>query len=361
MLMLMLMLYFYIYYDNDMETNMINSKKLFAAVAFLSLSININNAESSEDPFSKITKESKGRIVSFLTDAEDFTNFGDVCRDFEECANKARKTQIVHLDASLITKKNIEELKKFGALRLKVEPSDLNHERMKLVGQVVNVIELDLSDDPSSGVLELSDEPLQDEWLKEVGKLTKLTSLNLSLDLEITDEGLRELENLINLAWLNLYQCENITGEGFAQAKFINLSWLNLSHCDITNSGLLIISNKFTKLTFLSVGAMRVNDEGLKDISKLANLDSLSLTHSKITDIGLKEVAKLPNLTKLALLSCNNITDAGLKVIAKLTNLTVVYLPEGKITQAGVDYLQKQLPKLRIVWHVTHLPELPQE
>ena len=66
---------------------------------------------------------------------------------------------------------------------------------------------------------------------------------------------------------------------------------------------------------------------------------------TKITNRGLKEVSKLTKLTYLNLRYIDEITDAGLKELAKCKQLENLYL--GKWLDAPVE-LQKALPKCKI-------------
>ena len=93
-----------------------------------------------------------------------------------------------------------------------------------------------------------------------------------------------------------------------------------------------------------------MDDEGLKEVAKLQNLERLILavhpdnaydkSKTKITDEGLKEIAKLQNLTSLSL-SRSQIMDEGLKEIAKLQKLKSLTLNSTHITDEGLVELAK--------------------
>ena len=77
----------------------------------------------------------------------------------------------------------------------------------------------------------------------------------------------------------------------------------------------------------------------------LARVTELDLAFTQITDKGLKEVSKLPQLQRLYL-NGTPITDASLKALAGLPQLTALNLWRTKITDAGLMELAK-FPRLR--------------
>ena len=102
------------------------------------------------------------------------------------------------------------------------------------------------------------------------------------------------------------------------------------------------------KVTFVVFEFTKLTDAGLKEVSKLQNLEKLSLP-KQITDEGLKEVAQLQKLTYLHLTFCDQISDAGLKELAKLKKLKFLSLVNTQVTDAGVAELRKALPNCRII------------
>ena len=113
--------------------------------------------------------------------------------------------------------------------RLKVEAIDVSS-KGSLIGLLKaypNLEKLDLS-----SVRYLVD----DDVLKQVAKLTQLTSLNLDGCEEITD--LEPLADMTQLTSLNLYECSEITNLA-PLAKLTQLTSLNLEGCEeITDEGL---------------------------------------------------------------------------------------------------------------------------
>jgi hypothetical protein len=90
-----------------------------------------------------------------------------------------------------------------------------------------------------------------------LAKLTKLTTLNLQSDANITNDSLTKLTNLTNLT---LTRNRGITDDGLN--KLMNLSKLKLQNCNITDDGIKNLAN----LTFLdSESFWKLTDDGLID------------------------------------------------------------------------------------------------
>ncbi|HEY1066558.1 MAG TPA: hypothetical protein VGE52_10630, partial [Pirellulales bacterium] len=98
--------------------------------------------------------------------------------------------------------------------------------------------------------LSLRDLGVGDEGLKSIGKLTKLTLLDLSENTTITDAGLAELTGLVNLERLELW------------------------HTSVTDAGLASLV-KLPKLKTLVLEDIRITDAGLKTLAKLPALETL--------------------------------------------------------------------------------------
>jgi hypothetical protein len=95
--------------------------------------------------------------------------------------------------------------------------------------------------------LHLEESGVNDQNMKQLGKLHSLTGLKLK-DTQITDEGLREIAGLTSLTWINLENC-------------------------------------------------KVTDAGLKHLSKLSKLEYLEVEGTQITPAGEKRIKEiLPNL-----------------------------------------------------------------
>ena len=122
-------------------------------------------------------------------------------------------------------------------------------------------------------------------------------------------------------------------------AHLEKVKWFNHAN-EINDEGLRDVA-KLTQLERLSLYRTKITDKGLKELADLTHLKRLDLGKTKITDAGLKEVVKFAQLEQLQL-DNTSITDAGLKELAKLPKLTVLSLDGSKITDAGLKELTGQ-------------------
>jgi internalin A len=213
--------------------------------------------------------------------------------------------------------------------------------------------------DPSNPQNVIVEKAIRETLKKPKGELTKadlvkVTSLNLAND-NITDEGLKQVATLKNLTRLSLEHCKQYTDVGLKEvAKLKSLTYLQLDYAKITDVGLTEVA-KLNNLTELWVSYIAITDAGLEELAKLEKLTKLIPYQSGhyITVAGYKEMAKLKNLTRLDL-GYHPINDAGLKELAKLKNLTSLNLNYCRqTTKAGVAELQKALPKCSIASNPT--------
>ena len=147
------------------------------------------------------------------------------------------------------------------------------------------------------------------------------------------------------------------TGE-LTKADLIKVTFVVFEFTKLTDAGLKEVS-KLQNLEKLSL-PKQITDEGLKEVAQLQKLTYLHLTDTKITAAGLKEVAKLQQLEKLHLTFCDQISDAGLKKLAKLKKFKFLSLVNTQVTDAGVAELRKALPNCKI-YRSPLPPLLPQQ
>ena len=120
--------------------------------------------------------------------------------------------------------------------------------------------------------------------------------------------------------------------------KLKSLTSLNMDGIKVTYAGVLEIAALKT-LTHLSLNFTDVTDSGLKELAKkLTSLTTLEMRGTKVTDAGLKELAILTNLTTLEM-GHTKVTDVGLKELAILTNLVQLRLDGTNVTDAGLKEL----------------------
>jgi len=93
----------------------------------------------------------------------------------------------------------------------------------------------------------------------------------------------------------------------------------------------------------------KVTDAELKQLLKgLENLEDLDLYRTNITDAGLEHVKGLKHLRYLNLHWQKKVTDAGLEHLKGLESLQHLDLRGTKVTDGGVENLQRALPNCKI-------------
>jgi hypothetical protein len=123
---------------------------------------------------------------------------------------------------------------------------------------------------------------------------------------------------------------------------------LGLTGSSITDAGLKRLGS-LPELHNLYLGDTQVSDAGMAELARFPRLSILHIGGPAITvtDAGLKSVARLP-LIDFRLGQCP-ITDAGLDALHEMKTLRHLYIPQTKVTRAGVERLHKALPECRIV------------
>ena len=170
---------------------------------------------------------------------------------------------------------------------------------------------------------------------------------------EATDSTLAHLKAFPDLKRLFIGSCP-VTDEGLANLKELtHLEQLELSQGDaaqarkITDAGLVHLQ-ECTNLKDLRLVGIPITDAGLASLKRMTQLETLDLYGTKITDKGLAQVKGLTSLRQLALGNNPKMTDEGLAQLKGLTNLRELDLRQTEVTDAGVEDLQKALPKVKI-------------
>jgi Leucine-rich repeat (LRR) protein len=183
---------------------------------------------------------------------------------------------------------NVENLSALGLSDAEVTPAALR--RLKSAARLTN---LDITRCPH----------LDDDALAAIGELSQLHHLTLTGD-TITDDGLAHLNRLFDLNSLTL-SSSHITGAGLGSLTALaRLNHLMLHGKNVSNDTFAHLS-QFPKLNYLYLdgsGAdhFRINDEGLKLIGKVPNLQTIFFVSTGITDEGvitLSELSRLHNVS----------------------------------------------------------------
>lgn len=133
----------------------------------------------------------------------------------------------------------------------------------------------------------------------------------------------------------------------FGNVNGVDLNPLKTENRQITDADLRHLRS-FPRLNHLVLKNCRqITDEGLAELSGLANLQYLYLNDTPVTDAGLVHLAGLSRLEELSL-THTQVTGPGLVQLSGLTKLDYLYLYSNRIPPDGIDEIQKALPKCRI-------------
>jgi hypothetical protein len=94
-------------------------------------------------------------------------------------------------------------------------------------------------------------------------------------------------------------------------------------------------------------GETTANDERMRLVARMTNLEHLDVGMSRVTDEGLKALAALPKLKHLNVMA-TRVTDAGLKTLASMKSLKKVVADGSKVTRRGIAQVRKMRPDLVI-------------
>jgi Leucine-rich repeat (LRR) protein len=165
-----------------------------------------------------------------------------------------------------------------------------------------------------------------------------------SVPIEFTDDDLNSVPDLPFRFRLELMFAHEVTDRGLKNiSRLKNLEGISLGHTRITNAGLKHLAG-LKNLTALNLGYIKVSDDGAAILGNFKGLISLSLLDAPISDTGLKRLTNLDKLENLDL-SHTKVTDEGLKCLKSFKSLTYVDLAGTCITDAGV----KELAELKNV------------
>ncbi|CAG5011670.1 hypothetical protein DYBT9275_04997 [Dyadobacter sp. CECT 9275] len=128
--------------------------------------------------------------------------------------------------------------------------------------------------------------------------------------------------------------------------NLIEVSAVNAADFGDEQLGLLI--PLADQIAWLKLGRTKISDNGLKELSKLKNLNKLHLEHTAVTDAGLVHLKDLSKLEYINLVD-TKVTDSGLKSVMQVKNLKSVYVWRSAVTDSGVVQIARSYPKIQIV------------
>jgi len=179
---------------------------------------------------------------------------------------------------------------------------------------VTDVVVARLRGTPRIKVLRCEACGITDAGTRVLAGLDSLEFLSLT-QLDVGDKALDNVSRLKNLKRLKLARCPNVTAEGLAElAECHGLVQLDLRDCT------------------------QVDDNWLRQISKLTTLRDLKLNSPKITDAGLAGLEPLTHVAVLGLDDCTGISNAGFAIVQSMPEMTFFSACRTPIGDAGLAH-----------------------
>lgn len=140
--------------------------------------------------------------------------------------------------------------------------------------------------------------------------LAKLLHLDLRWN-PVTDETVASLVKLTTLKNLVLGECPGITSVGVEMlSSLVNIEVLSLERTMVSVKGLQKLHG-MTRIRSLSLAnCSRISDEALPIVAQMTSLKTLALSRCGVSDSGVTALRALPQLTELDLSYCLQVTGA---------------------------------------------------
>ncbi|MEL6106072.1 MAG: hypothetical protein AAFU85_08550 [Planctomycetota bacterium] len=145
-----------------------------------------------------------------------------------------------------------------------------------------------------------------------------------------------------------------VADEGAATiATLPSLIHLRLRESPLTDEGLRLLG-ECRSIRILNLPQCAATSEGIRALSKLPSLRSLRLGGPRFDADAAQAIAALVSLRQIHLIGVP-IDDAGLRAIANLPKLQSLYVDDGKVSEAGWDWLLDTYPGLHIHVNQQHI------
>jgi hypothetical protein len=170
----------------------------------------------------------------------------------------------------------------------------------------------------------------------------------------LDDSDLQEVSGLPNLRELLLDSADS----HFSAAGVLQLVALpKLEHLRIRGTGINDAALKqlaaCEHLAVLNLPQGAFGDAALVELKRLPNLVQFRFGSPRVTDAGMKALAELPAIKRLHLINVP-ITDVGLAELAKIGQLESLYIDGGDFSDAAMEQLFRERPKLHVHLNQTH-------
>lgn len=185
-----------------------------------------------------------------------------------------------------------------------------------------------------------------DEALKHIGKLTGLKQLHIER-FKFTSQGLKALSGLKQLEKLYFYHCVDVADLSNL-GELTALKTVDFLQSQFSDTAIRSIP-PLPELTLLGLAYCHITDDIVADLAKHPRLVKLDLRYTPITHEG---ILRLEHSERWQWLSLSELKmdDRVLPALAKMKNLESLEIDQTDISEAGYQWLQKQLPACRIDW-----------
>lgn len=254
----------------------------------------------------------EARYNNFSFSEEGFKQFGR--------SKTLTRLQLIDCDAK---DEWLRHITKLPLTFLAIEGTDLTSASLPYIAKIETLSTLGLARDP-----------IKDENMEELLKLTKLTGLNIS-ETDLTAAGIKTICKNQNLVTLSVMGCPT-TGDCFEDiGKVSALTILDVGQiAHVTPEQLRNLQN-LKRLYKLNMRRCDLTDDCLKELSQMTSIHELEIDSNIFTDSGLEHLKALKNLRTLRIHNCRNITPAGVERLRKALPSTAI---ETKFTSAaGID------------------------
>jgi hypothetical protein len=131
--------------------------------------------------------------------------------------------------------------------------------------------------------------------------------------------------------------------------SFIRVVRVDLTGLKVNDARLRSLTG-LRHLTDLSLDYTAITDDGTATLTGMKQLSNVSLRYTDVTDRTAQHLQALPNLQRLVLTG-TEVSDESVSHLAKHRWLAELFIRWTKITGAGADTLEVELPKCAIHHH----------
>ena len=200
-----------------------------------------------------------------------------------------------------------------------------------------SVVDLNLIADPELNKVTYA----ASEWSEHLEGFPNLIKLSIK-GKQVDDSALTHIGDLNQLEILVLWGQDRVNLSN-------GLSIGSTTDSKFSHFGIQQLVNA-RKLRHLNIGYCLVNDEVLRHLATLPNLERLSAQGNRFTDAGVRYLLNNRKLTSLKIGSDeNDITDESVPVLSGIPNLKTLWIQNSKISFEGAAEIGKQLPNCKLI------------